>query len=123
MAMAWPWLKILLRNVPWGELVRRTPDIIEASGKLLDKGRPRTQDDTQTNDEPDPQTVSVELLHDRIQQLESHSEAHAKVIAEMVVQLQGLTDALQVLAARNRLLLWVAAGLTVVLLLHVALSL
>ena len=120
--MAWPWLNILLRNVPWGELVRRTPDIIEASGKLLDKGKPKRQSGVGTKVEAEHETSNIDVLNDKIQQLESHSEAHAKVIAEMVVQLQGLTDALQVLAARNRLLLWVAAALTVVLVLHVALS-
>lgn len=120
--MPLPWLKILLTNVPWGELVRRTPDIIEASSKLLEKSKPRSQDILEPIETAQGEPNELELLNDRVQQLENHSEAHAKVIAEMVVQLQGLTDALQVLAARNRLLLWVVAALTIVHLLLVAIS-
>ena len=106
--MAWPWLSILAKNVPWGELVRRTPDIIAASRKLLEKNKWRDEWPIDKNREES----NSDQLSKRIAILEEHDEEHAEIIAQMVDQMEGLTNGLEVLAARNRLLLWVVAVLT-----------
>lgn len=110
--MAWPWLAIIARSVPWGELVKRTPDIIAASGKLLDKSKARGDGAAGLGYGVSDRNE----LSKRIQALEARDEAHAKIIAQMVEQMQGLASGLEVLAARNRLLLWFVAILAVVIL-------
>lgn len=99
--MAWPWLAIIAKSVPWAELVRRTPEIIAASGRLLDKARVGDQVKADTT----PAIVTVDELSRRVEMLEARDKEHAAIIAQMVEQLRGLTDALQVIAARNRFLL------------------
>lgn len=109
--MAWSWVGLLARNVPWGELVRRTPDIISASRKLLDKSGEQGEAAGRVSDEapaPDPKE-----LEERIAALEARDAEQARLIAQMVEQLQGVTGGLEVLAARNRLLMWVIAALIV----------
>jgi hypothetical protein len=109
--MAWPWLAALARHVPWGELVRQTPDIIAASTRLLDKSRNRHRPgEPSAASGPDPGQ-----LEERIDQLEERDDEHARIIAQMVRQIQGLTEGLEVLAARNRLLMWVVGALVIAL--------
>ena len=33
--MAWPWLAVAVKTIPWTTLVRRAPDIIDAAASLL----------------------------------------------------------------------------------------
>ena len=108
--MAWPWLAIVARTVPWGELVRRTPDIIAASRKLLEKNKTPEAVETDT-----AHTETTDHLRNRVDTLEARDEEHAKIIEQMAEQIQGLTVGLEVLAARNRLLIWVVGALAVVL--------
>jgi hypothetical protein len=110
-AMAWPWLAIVAKNVPWAELVRRAPDILARSRELLEESRrPRPK--------PAPALESAPAeLRRRIEVLEARDAEHARIIAPMVEQLQGLTEAVQVLTARNRLLAWLVAALLAVQLL------
>jgi hypothetical protein len=104
-----PWLAIIARNIPWTELVRRAPDIIDGSKRLLDKGRPPA------NPLPGQTGSAVDLDIDRrLAALESRENAQAEVTAQIVAQLEDLTTGLAVLAARNRLLLYMAAALWVV---------
>ena len=104
--MAWPWLAIIAKSVPWVELARRTPDIIARSRELLEESkRPRPLSGGNASDE--------ELVR-RVEALEAKDAEHARLIAPMVEQLSGLTDAVQVLTARNRLLMWIAVGLAIV---------
>jgi hypothetical protein len=106
--MAWPWLAIIAKNVPWVELVRRAPDILARSRELLDESK-RTRSSNPTAAPPD----NDELLR-RIETLEGRDAEHARIIAAMVEQLSGLTEAVQVLTARNKLLMWLVAAIVVV---------
>lgn len=107
--MAWPWLAIIAKNVPWVELARRAPAIVAKSRQLLDESR-RQNVPAVTSDTP------VDALRERIEALEARDAEHARLLAAIVDQLQGLTTAVEVLTARNRLLSGVTGALLAVLL-------
>jgi hypothetical protein len=102
--MAWPWLTIIAKTVPWVELVRRTPDILARSRELLEASR-RQRDPATALTEPD--------LLKRIEALEARDAEHARIIAPIVDQLSGLTDAVEVLTARTKVLAWIVGVLVV----------
>jgi uncharacterized coiled-coil protein SlyX len=52
-------------------------------------------------------------LHDRIATLEAREVEQARVVEQMAEQLEGLTVSVEVLAARNRLLVGVVVALAV----------
>lgn len=108
--MAWPWLTIIASNIPWVELMRRAPDILESSRRLLDKSR-RLDEHA-----PEGRQGSQQQLHDRVATLEAREVEQAQVVAQMAEQLEGLSVSVKVLAARNRLLLYVVAVLTIAVL-------
>jgi len=100
--MAWPWLAVIAKNVPWVELARRAPDILAKSRELLEESRKlRT---------PGSGAATSEELTRRVEALEARDAEHARLLAEMVEQLQGLTAGIEVLRARNRLLTWLVAA-------------
>lgn len=99
--MAWPWLAVIVKNVPWVELVRRAPDILARSRELLEQSkRPRPG----PAGDADRASGAGAGLGRRIDALEGRDAEHARIIAAMVDQLAGLTDAVQVLTARSKLL-------------------
>ena len=102
--MPWPWLALLAKNVPWGEVVRRTPEIIAASKRLLEKDSKKlNEDQTATTDNTPP---TVETLNATITQLEKTNMEHARLLAQIVEQLQSVASAMEVLATRIRFLKW-----------------
>lgn len=103
--MALPWLTIIAKTVPWVELVRRTPDILARSRELLEASRRPRQPGAGDAGE-------LELVR-RIEALEARDAEHARIIAPMVEQLAGRTDAVQVLMARTKLLGWIVGALVV----------
>ena len=109
--MAWPWHAIIAKTVPWAELARRTPAIIAASRNLLNNTWEAAATQRAPHDAPD--APDAQELNDRIAALEQRDEAQAKLVAQMVEQLQRITDGMEVLAVRNRLLLWLVGALAV----------
>ena len=94
--MAWPWLAIIAKTVPWVELARRAPDILAKSRELLEESRKRSA----------PVALEQPTLDDlrrRIEVLEQRDTEHARLLAAMVAQLEGLTEAVRVLTVRNKL--------------------
>jgi hypothetical protein len=102
--MALPWLTIIAKTVPWVELVRRTPDILARSRELLEASRRQR--------EPVAALSEADVLK-RIEALEARDAEHARIIAPIVDQLAGLTDAVEVLTARMKLLAWIVGALVV----------
>ena len=94
--MAVPWLTVLVKTVPWVELARRSPEIIDASRKLLDRTR------SVAERQSDPRRATPEQLAERVQLLEQRDVEHARIVEQVVEQLQALTDALQVVETRTR---------------------
>jgi hypothetical protein len=110
--MAWPWLAVIAKNIPWVELARRAPAIVAKSRQLLEESR-----------EPSVPVVasspSVDALRERVEALEARDAEHARLLAAMVEQLQGLTTAVEVLTARNRMLIGATGALLVAFLVAV----
>ena len=100
--MAWPWLAVIAKNVPWVELARRAPDIWAKSRTLLEESRRQGASTV-------PGGATPEALRQRIEALEKRDAEHARLLAEMVEQLQGLTYVVHALRARNKLLSWLVA--------------
>lgn len=104
--MAWPWLTIAVKSIPWTTLVRRAPDIIDAAGDLLASrkaGHVAAKTETQLGD-----------LEQRLASLESNDRETAEVVNQIAAQTQDLTNGLGILAAKVRVLS-VLLALTLVL--------
>ncbi|HEY8518925.1 MAG TPA: hypothetical protein VIN61_02500 [Gammaproteobacteria bacterium] len=106
--MAWPWLAMIARNIPWVELARRAPEIVAKSRVLLEESRRQSGAPAAEG--------SLEDLRRRVAALEQRDAEHARLLAAMVEQIQGLTTAVEVLTARNRLLTVAVAVLVAALL-------
>jgi hypothetical protein len=105
--MAWPWLAIVARNIPWTELARRAPQIISASSELLNKrSAAARQEFRHPPDEEDEKEMAQ-----RIRALEQRDAENARVVEQLAEQTRDLSEGLQVVAARLRLLTWVVAAL------------
>ena len=107
--MAWPWLAIVARTVPWAELARRAPQIIAASSELIAKRQAAAaREFKHLPDEADEQEMA-----ERIRALERRDAENARLIEQLAKQTRDLGEGLQVLAARVRLLTWIVAVLAI----------
>ena len=98
--MAWSWLTVAAKSIPWGTIVRRAPDIIEAAGSLLAKQKAR-----QTSDDAAAQTETrLGELRARLEALEAHDQETAKVVNQIAQQTSDISLGMEVLAAKVRLL-------------------
>lgn len=110
--MAWPWLAIVARTIPWTELARRAPDIINASSELLHKRQAAAgKEFRNVPDEADEREMA-----ERIRALERRDAENARLIEQLAKQTRDLSEGVQVLAARLRLLMWVVAVLALFIL-------
>jgi uncharacterized coiled-coil protein SlyX len=107
--MAWPWLTIVARTIPWAELARNAPKIIAASQDLLAKRNAAAREERTLPDEAD----EVELAR-RIRALEKQNAEDARAIQQLAKDVSELREGVEVLAARLRLLGW-AIGAALVL--------
>ncbi|MGH8195190.1 MAG: hypothetical protein ACREQ8_12425 [Woeseiaceae bacterium] len=107
--MAWPLLSTVLRNIPWTELVRRGPQLISATSELLDKRKSGAPPDVRTL----PDEADEIELEKRIRALEERHAEHARVFEQLAKQSRDLSVAVEVLAARLRLLTWALVAVIV----------
>jgi chromosome segregation ATPase len=111
--MAWPWLTVAVKTIPWSTLVRRAPDIIDAAGSLLVSRKA-----SQAADHAVARTESqLGELQERLANLESHDQETAKVVNQIAEQTRDLTTGIGILAAKVRLLsvlLVVTAALAII---------
>lgn len=98
--MAWPWLAVAVKTIPWGTLVRRAPDIIDAASSLLVSRK--------ANQSADPAAARTESqldeLQERLARLEVHDQDTAEVVNQIAEQTRDLTSGIGILAAKVRLL-------------------
>lgn len=98
--MAWSWFAVAAKSIPWGTILRRAPDIIDAANSLL-----ATHKTKRAADEAKSQTeVQLVEIRERLSYLEDHEQETAKVVNQLAQQTQDLTNGIQVLAAKIRLL-------------------
>ena len=111
--MAWPWLTVAVKTIPWGTLVRRAPDIIDAASSLL-----ASRKSGQAAEEVTARTESqLGELQERLASLESHDRETAEVVNQIAEQTRDLTNGLGILAAKVRvlsLLVVVTAALAII---------
>ena len=104
--MAWPWLAIVARTIPWTELARRAPQIISASSDLLERRKAAARGEMRT---PPDEADEIELER-RIRSLEHRDVENVKAIEQLAEDMRELSEGVQVLAARLRLLAVVVAA-------------
>ncbi len=98
--MAWSWLAVAAKSIPWGTILRRAPDIIDAASSLL-----ATRKTKRAADEATSQTEEqLGQIRERLNYLEDHEQETAKVVNQLAQQTQDLTNGMEVLAAKIRLL-------------------
>ncbi len=111
--MAWPWLTVAVKTIPWGALVRRAPDIIDAASGLL-----ATRKSGPAEEDAAARTESqLGELQERLASLESHDRETAEVVNQIAEQTRDLTNGLGILAAKVRVLslaLVVTAALAII---------
>ena len=107
--MAWPWLTVAVKTIPWSTLVGRAPDIIDAASRLLGS-RKASHAAAKTESQ-------LGELQERLASLESHDQETAKVVNQIAEQTRDLTTGIEILAAKLRLLsllLVVTAALAII---------
>lgn len=98
--MAWSWLTVAAKTIPWGTIVRRAPDIIDAASSLLAKREAK-----RTAESAASQTESqLSELRARLDDLESHDQETAEVVNQIAQQTRDISFGMEVLAAKVRLL-------------------
>ena len=99
--MAWPWLAAAAKSIPWSTLIRRAPDIIDAAGSLLASrkaGEAARHAAARTESQ-------LGELQERLASLEAHDQETAEVVNQIAQQTQDLTNGIEILAAKLRLVL------------------
>ena len=98
--MAWPWLTVAVKTIPWSTLLRRAPDIIDAAASLL-----TSRKGSRASEHAAARTESqLDELQQRLSSLESHDQESAEVVNQIAEQTRDLTNGLGILAAKVRLL-------------------
>lgn len=98
--MAWSWLTVAAKTIPWGTIVRRAPDIIDAANSLLAKREAkRTAESAAAQTE-----TQLSEVRSRLSDLETRDQETAKVVNQIAQQTQEISIGMEVLAAKIRLL-------------------
>ena len=120
--MAWPWLAVAVKTIPWTTLVRRAPDIIDAAAVLLN-ARKAGQAVEQSAERVAAKTESqLDDLSRRLESLESHDQASAEVVNQIAEQTRDLTNGMGILAAKVRLLLVLLVATAVLALIAIGIA-
>ena len=110
--MAFPWITAL-RVIPWRAILDNAPAIARSANALLSRtATPRSE-----NDPPPVTHEAYRLLADRVATLEQRDRETAELLTRVTNQLADVTAATQVLEARLRWLLMLAAAALVLSLL------
>ena len=88
-----PW-SVALKAIPWAAMLAKAPAIATAAEALLYGAEARKSKVTSANE--------LQSLTDRLTALEKHDLADAKLLKQVTDQVEALTTAAEVLAARLR---------------------
>ncbi len=83
-----------LKVIPWVELLKQAPAVAHAADRLLSQTRRRTAEAHGTNE--------LEALRERVAALEQRDQDNAVVLKQLADQVESLTDASRIMAARLR---------------------
>ena len=104
--MALPWLAAL-RVIPWRAILANAPAIARSADALL--SRTATQR-SRADSSPNSHNEAHRLLADRVEALEQRDRETAELLTRVTDQVAALTTATEVLEARVRWLLTIAAA-------------
>lgn len=118
------WFAAALRAVPWATLISQAPQIIEASQRLFSQRPPGAAGPDPGQAEPPRPGLDGQLdeLYAHLRALEASDAQQTQLANRVAEQLQGLTQGLQVLAARQRLVLGLSGTALLVALIALVLS-
>jgi hypothetical protein len=91
-----------LKVIPWVEILKQAPAVAHAADRLFSETRWRKADAQATNE--------VDALREHVTALEQRIQDNAAVVKQLADQVQRLTDASQVVAARVRFAYFLAFG-------------
>ncbi len=94
--MPFPW-SLALKAIPWATILANAPAMVRAADALLSSAR--------TGKAPVAASEEFQNLAKRIEALEKHDRADAELLKQIADQIDTLTTATEVLAARQRWLL------------------
>lgn len=97
--MAWPWLAVAVKSIPWTALVARTPTLIDAASSLMYSRKVGQAQDTAVKTE-----TQLGELRATLDRLTEQDQESARVVKQIAEQTRDLTMSCEVLAAKVRLL-------------------
>lgn len=99
--------------VPWAEIVRLMPSILELSRELMKRARRLPAIEPPT---PDDSASAIAVLEARVLALEENERGQAELVTNMAAQLEQLTTAVTALHRQWRILVagQVAAGIVAI---------
>lgn len=92
--MAAPWLAVVLRNVPWGEVIRRAPEIADGARKLWQNVSGKQQEAPVAYEQADPtpymddddKAARIHALEKRVAELRGQMVETSQLIKSMADQ-------------------------------------
>lgn len=108
-------------SVPWAQIVRLMPSILELSHQLLKRTRRQPESEGELP-VPEDRASATAALDSRIRALEENERRQAELVTDMADQLEQLTTAVTALHRQWRALVWglVGAGIVAVVALGLA---
>ena len=100
-----------LGKISWTLILTQAPRIVSSATKLYDtlrKRRTTASASTKAPDSPPSITVTVDEIKSRVESLEQNETTQAELISQIAAQGEALSHGLQVVSARQTLLLWVS---------------
>lgn len=94
-----------LKLVPWGDVIKATPQILQAAKKLLGSARKDTAVAAQEGAVP-PADAQWQHLHDRVTQLEQEQRDGALLIESLAAQNAQLVLAIEALRRHSQRSTW-----------------
>lgn len=94
--MAIPW-SLALKAIPWATVLANAPAMVRAADTLLSGARARKA--------PGAAPDELQTLASRVEALEQYDHSDAELVTRFANQIDTLTSAIEVLAARQRWLL------------------
>lgn len=107
--MAWPWLAIAVKSIPWSALAARAPTLIDAASSLMYSRKVSQAQSTAVQTE-----TQLGELRGALDRLSEQDQESARVVKQITEQTRDLTVTMEILAAKVRLLSVILAATLVV---------
>lgn len=116
--MAWPWLTVAVKSIPWSALAARAPTLIDAASSLMYSRKVSQAQDSAVKTE-----MQLGEVRATLERLVEQDQESARVVKQITEQTRDLTTTLEILAAKVRLLSVVLGATLVVAVVALGLAL